>query len=130
MAKLLWNLCGKKDNLWIKWVHTYYFKGEDLLNVQLSQNVSWIIKAIMKQIDTMHCMTEWNLMQTKFETRRVYKHIKKEFPKVTWRYLFHKTLTRPRALIVFWLTCHYRLTRKECIKRFGLLADDKCNFYP
>lgn len=49
MAKLLWNLSGKKDNLWIKWVHTYYFKGVNFMNVHPTQNALWIIKAIVKQ---------------------------------------------------------------------------------
>ncbi|XP_070017034.1 uncharacterized protein [Nicotiana sylvestris] len=27
ISKLLWNLCCKKDKLWVKWVHNYYIKG-------------------------------------------------------------------------------------------------------
>lgn len=35
MVKLQWSLSGKKD-MWIKWVHTYYFKDVDIMNVQLT----------------------------------------------------------------------------------------------
>lgn len=26
ISKLLWNLCVKKDKLWVKWIHAYYGK--------------------------------------------------------------------------------------------------------
>lgn len=63
-------------------MHTYYFKGKAFLTVQLSQNVSWIIKSILKQREIMQSMTDWNLMQIKFESIRVYEHIKEKFLKV------------------------------------------------
>ena len=28
IAKLCWDLANKEDKLWIKWVHTYYIKGQ------------------------------------------------------------------------------------------------------
>ncbi|KAF3645514.1 hypothetical protein FXO38_19607 [Capsicum annuum] len=28
ISKLLWNLCKKKDRLWVKWVHLYYVSGK------------------------------------------------------------------------------------------------------
>lgn len=52
MKKLLWNLSGNKDSMWIKWVHTYYFKGVDFMNMQATQNSFWIIKEILKQQST------------------------------------------------------------------------------
>lgn len=27
LDKLLWNMCMKKDTLWIRWIHSYYVKG-------------------------------------------------------------------------------------------------------
>lgn len=48
LIKLLWNLSGKCDNLWIKWIHYYYIKGRDLMKVSMKNNWSWIIKDILK----------------------------------------------------------------------------------
>lgn len=67
-------------------------------------------------------------MQVKFEIRKLYKHIKDETLKVEWRFLMKKTMARPRALFVLWLDCHNRLAIKERLKRFGMLADEKCSF--
>lgn len=49
LIKLLWNLSGKRDNIWIKWIHCYYIKGKDLMKVSMKNNGSWIIKDILKQ---------------------------------------------------------------------------------
>lgn len=27
ISKLLWNMCTKKDKLWIQWIYSYYVKG-------------------------------------------------------------------------------------------------------
>lgn len=69
-------------------------------------------------------------MVTKFETKRVYDHIKENLSKVDWRHLFYHTLARPRALFILWLTFHNRLATKERVKRFILLEDDRCHFCP
>ncbi|CAI8592677.1 unnamed protein product [Vicia faba] len=33
MLKLMWNICNKDESLWIKWVHTYYLKGKNVLDM-------------------------------------------------------------------------------------------------
>lgn len=47
-ATLLWNLCDKKDKLWVRWVHVQYMKGEHALEYQHSSSVSWILKALFR----------------------------------------------------------------------------------
>lgn len=51
MIKLLWNLSGKADNLWIRWVHIYYLKKDQLMIVKIRENCSWIFRYILKQRD-------------------------------------------------------------------------------
>lgn len=43
----LWNLCNKKDKIWVKWVHTYYIQGEPIEEVQAKQT-SWVVQKILK----------------------------------------------------------------------------------
>lgn len=40
VMKLMWNLCKKEDNLWIKWVHAYYVKNYDIMIVPLKPSCS------------------------------------------------------------------------------------------
>ncbi|CAL5187192.1 unnamed protein product [Lathyrus oleraceus] len=128
MAKLLWNLSGKANNLWIKWVHTYYIKNTSLMSVQVNKNISWIIKVVLKQRYITQSMNDYDTMTRKFETKKVYNFIKEEYPKVDWRHLLYMNFMRPRALFVIWLAFHNRLTTKERLHRFGLLDNNQCNF--
>ena len=98
------------------------------MSVQVNKNASWIIKAILKQMGIIQSMNEWNSMIKKFETMKVYNFIKEEFPKVEWRHLLCRNPTRPRALYVFWLTCHNRLATKGETQTFDLLENNQCNF--
>jgi hypothetical protein len=50
LTKLLWNISAKTDSLWI---HSYYIKDEQLLTMQVKQNGSWILKAILEQRATL-----------------------------------------------------------------------------
>ncbi|KAK2401903.1 hypothetical protein QL285_051464 [Trifolium repens] len=49
LAKLLWNIHSKADNLWIKWIHSYYVKQEQIMTMPVKQSCSWILKAILHQ---------------------------------------------------------------------------------
>lgn len=40
LIKLLWNVCQKTDNLWIKWIHTYCVKRENILIMEIKDNYS------------------------------------------------------------------------------------------
>ena len=48
MLKHLWNIARQKDNLWVKWVHSYYMKLPDVKNVKVSIHASWSFKKIIK----------------------------------------------------------------------------------
>lgn len=48
IGKLLWNICQKSNKLWVKWVHTYYIKGQDISDYQPATHCSWVLKAIFK----------------------------------------------------------------------------------
>lgn len=49
MMKLLWNLSVNSDNLWVKCIHTYYFKSNRKMLVKIRPNNTWIMKAILQQ---------------------------------------------------------------------------------
>ncbi|XP_075099218.1 uncharacterized protein LOC142176058 [Nicotiana tabacum] len=35
ICKLLWNICTRKEKLWVHWIHIYYLKGQAVWNVEL-----------------------------------------------------------------------------------------------
>lgn len=40
ILKVLWNLHNEADNLWVRWVHTYYVKGDQMMNVPINNSCS------------------------------------------------------------------------------------------
>lgn len=76
MAKLLWNLNGKTDIMWIKWIHNYYIKKDQLMTMHMKDNYLWIFKNILKQRDAAQPMQGWSSMRKKSETRRAYRYLK------------------------------------------------------
>ncbi|XP_058732696.1 uncharacterized protein LOC131604262 [Vicia villosa] len=49
MMKLLWNISSKKDNLWVRWINSYYMKGQDIMQMVEKEQHSWIFKVILRQ---------------------------------------------------------------------------------
>ncbi|XP_075083357.1 uncharacterized protein LOC142167100 [Nicotiana tabacum] len=47
VCKLLWNLCKKKDKMWVQWIHIYYKKHNSLWSAEPKQ-ASWIMQRILK----------------------------------------------------------------------------------
>lgn len=48
LIKLLWNMHGKSNSMWIKWIYCYYVKDQDIQNMAVRSNSSWTLKSILK----------------------------------------------------------------------------------
>lgn len=77
LLKMLWNLRGKSDSLWIKWIYCYYVKNVDIMNVPIKASCSWILRAILNQRQNVEHIPCWTRMmqQEKFKAREVYKDL-------------------------------------------------------
>lgn len=74
ILKLLWNLCRKFDSLWIRWVHTYYVKTDQMMNVPTKLSCSWILWEILKTRLVANGWNHWQHLvnQGKFKTKKIY----------------------------------------------------------
>lgn len=100
MAKNLWNVQTKVDSLWIQWVHIYYVKGVDIMNIPMKQSTSWILKSILKLRDQVKNMQEWGNMVTnkKFITSKMYWLLNAFGEDVAWKYVLKGNVARARAI--------------------------------
>jgi len=48
LSRILWDFHCKKDSLWVRWVHYYYFRGSDVWNYNISSSNSVLIKKIIQ----------------------------------------------------------------------------------
>lgn len=130
MIKLLWNLCGKVDSLWIKWIHSYYIKKYNIWFVTIRSICSWIMKAVLMQRINLQQNQTWQrmLQDPNFYTRKVYHNLKMPQQTVPWRKMVSNSIARSRAIFIVWLACQDRLSTKERLHRFGFIDNDSCIF--
>ncbi|XP_058735433.1 uncharacterized protein LOC131607445 [Vicia villosa] len=130
LLNCLWNLCKKSDNMWVKWVHMVYLKGEDVMVAQVVKDSSWIVKRILELRDqVLHIQSLWDSMLTheKFRMNAVYDLLTNRDQNVDWRGLCCRNAARPRAVFTTWLICHGRLATKHRLKKFTVIRDSNCS---
>ncbi|XP_058784045.1 uncharacterized protein LOC131658808 [Vicia villosa] len=130
MVKCLWNLSKKTDNLWVKWVHVYYLKGNNVMTAPVSNSCSWIFKRIMDiRSIVLQVQVVWNRMlaSNRFNMTVLYKELNGGIDKVDWRYLFYQNKARPRAQFIAWIICHGKQATKDRMVRFNLLTEANCD---
>ncbi|KAL9666474.1 hypothetical protein QQ045_000807 [Rhodiola kirilowii] len=44
----IWDLCLKKDSLWIKWMNNYFFKNRSFWELEEKNHHSWVLKKILR----------------------------------------------------------------------------------
>ena len=102
MMKLLWSLSEKADNLWVKWVHTYYLKNQSIMEILQKTTQSWIMRSILNQRVHINNMQS-DLGQKdrgKFSMKTLYLKMRCEGSnEVVWNRLFCGNPARPRALM-------------------------------
>ncbi|XP_058726214.1 uncharacterized protein LOC131597539 [Vicia villosa] len=129
LMKSLWNICMKVDNLWVKWVHTYYLKGRNYDAEINTNNCTWILKCIMTKIQDISGVQHlWNSMiaQAKFQMMKVYSMLMGDDSRIDWYHLMSHNFARPRAKVIMWLAIQDRLPTKMRLHRLGLLQDTTC----
>uniref|UniRef100_A0A803NJE0 DUF4283 domain-containing protein n=1 Tax=Cannabis sativa TaxID=3483 RepID=A0A803NJE0_CANSA len=48
MAKFIWAISKKQDNLWVHWVNSTYLKGQDFWQLQFKNDASWYFKKLLR----------------------------------------------------------------------------------
>ncbi|XP_058198473.1 uncharacterized protein LOC131313995 [Rhododendron vialii] len=48
MLRHLWALCKKEDTLWVKWVHSYMIRDQNMWAMKVPQDCSWTVRKLLK----------------------------------------------------------------------------------
>ncbi|XP_019238427.1 PREDICTED: uncharacterized protein LOC109218515 [Nicotiana attenuata] len=92
IGKLLWNICRKKDFLWVKWIHAYYIKTRDVWETKATQ-ASWVVQKILKaknMFEKIGLQETDVAVMTKYSIKDIYGAYRGEFQKIwskllTWQ---------------------------------------------
>ncbi|XP_058765398.1 uncharacterized protein LOC131638870 [Vicia villosa] len=101
MVRLLWNLCKKKYSMWVRWVHMYYVKEDNVMEMNIKDSFSWIFKRIINLRGQMHGLRQWDVMMQmeKFKMKAFYCDFLEHTSNVVWIGLLFGNSVRPRAKI-------------------------------
>ncbi|KAL5134431.1 Transposon TX1 uncharacterized protein [Glycine soja] len=119
----------KDDNLWVKWIHAYFLKGNNVMSATVKSNSTWILKSIMKQRPQVNNLQQiWieMLRKRKFSMKQVYMELVEDHNRADWFSLLRYNRARPRANVTLWLACQNRLATKTRLKNMNLI---QCSLY-
>ena len=120
MLKHLWNIARKKDNLWVKWVHSYYMKRQEVTEMKVPSHASWCFKKIIKRRTIVDSLGRWERItkRNEFSIGRTYEMLIAEAPQVPWGNIMIKNIASPSAKFITWLAIQNRLATKERIAKW------------
>ncbi|XP_010667228.1 uncharacterized protein LOC104884301 [Beta vulgaris subsp. vulgaris] len=76
VGKLVWHIGIKKDDLWVKWIHSIYIKDQNWWSFSAPPNASWIVKQLCKVKSTLRGLNMQNRQQDKkYSIATVYQTI-------------------------------------------------------
>ena len=127
IGKHLWALSQKQDKLWIRWLHVYYIKQQDVLNMAVPNRISWAMKKILSSRQLFVIPgTENMLAGPIFSIKALYKVVQGDHLKVGWRRIICNIPATPKATFITWLTLHGRLPTKDRLYAWVLVEDTTC----
>lgn len=120
--KLLWALTFKADSLWVKWVHAYYVKRQDLGDMCAPTKCSWVLKKIFharEEVDKVGGRSKV-MKGAKFSIKQAYSLLRPQGEKVGWSRLLCNNPATPRSLFILWLALHGRLSTTMQLRRWNI----------
>ncbi|XP_019260505.1 PREDICTED: uncharacterized protein LOC109238490 [Nicotiana attenuata] len=124
ITKVYWDLAQKKDKIWIKWIHTYYIKGQSIVEMNIPQQASWMVRKIMEAREVIQQMPTVQYRQSSI--KQIYLGILGNYSKVTWRTLMFHNEARPKARFTMWMQCHGRLLTTDRLANWGIQVSSRC----
>ena len=121
MSKLMWAVSLKADKLWVKWVHAYYIKRNNIRTYELPVDASWILKGILKTRKL-----EGFDPDQPMKTKILYNKIRHSYQQKPWKRLIIENKARPRAVFITWLYLWKRLSTKDRLLKFGIVDNMIC----
>lgn len=102
ILKLLWALITKEDKLWIRWIHSYYIKEQNVLSMSIPSDASYLLKKVRKVRSLVVHSTVWQqqLEAARFSVSAIYHYSRQQWGKwsggnvclIIWLHLEHGLL--------------------------------------
>ncbi|KAL2933787.1 hypothetical protein RDABS01_016906 [Bienertia sinuspersici] len=125
VGKHVWAIAQKKDNMWVRWVHSVYIKDQDWNTYKPTQICSWVWKCFCSIKDKL-LAAQVDLLENKYSIRKVYDILRATNPKIHWDKVIWNTAAVPKHQFLTWLAFKQRLFTKDRLAKIGILEDQAC----
>ncbi|KAL2938132.1 hypothetical protein RDABS01_021581 [Bienertia sinuspersici] len=124
----VWAPVTKQDNLWIKWVHSVYLKGQEWWDYIPPKDRSWYWEKIneVKQKIMQHIsMNEIKNMKN-YQLSRVYNKMEDDIPDFAEARNVWSRHNIPKHSLNCWVAAHGRLPTADRLDKMGANIDKNC----
>lgn len=119
---------SKKDRTWVKWVHGYYVKRQDVFTMPIPAQTSWVVKKIIAARETVTQGDEGQQMKSSsFSIKRLYLGLRGQFLRVEWHKLICNNVAPPKCIFIIWLAMLGKLFTCDNPGKVGIHVDPICN---
>ncbi|KAM6563484.1 hypothetical protein CsatB_023482 [Cannabis sativa] len=129
MTKYVWVIANKEDNLWIRWIHCVYIKGEEWWNYQAPPQASWYwrkLVVVKNQVKASMDIHQFVFVQYKISNG--YKALCPPQNKMNWSHEVWNRLNIPRHSFFLWIVVQDRLRTRERLYKLNIIGEDFCLF--
>ncbi|XP_016484095.2 uncharacterized protein LOC107804683 [Nicotiana tabacum] len=124
IAKVCWDLAHKEDKLWIKWINAYYVKQQQLKDMPIPKQASWMVRRIIASRDILQQAQSSN--DHIGTIRQLYLQLLGDLPRVSWKNLLFQNSARRKTVFNLWLLLQGRLPTKDRLVNWGLNINQQC----
>lgn len=125
VGKHIWAIAQKKDNLWVRWVHTIYIKNRNWVEYSPTQICSWVWKGFCRIKDQL-VSAGVDIMSSNYSIKKVYETLRPKGEKTHWGKAIWCTAAVPKHQFLTWLAFKQRLLTRDRLKKMALIEDQWC----
>ncbi|XP_062085935.1 uncharacterized protein LOC133792042 [Humulus lupulus] len=129
IIKYVWAIAKKEDNLWVRWIHSVYIKGEDWWSYQSPNQGSWHWRKLVAVKERVKSITDMQQFAgARYQISRGYTMLCPVQNKIKWSQEVWGRLNLPRHSLVLWIAVQNRLRTREKLQKYNIIAESHCLF--
>ena len=121
LAKVIWNIHGKKDSLWVRWIHHIYLQITSIWEMSTKKDLSALMKrlltirdCVVKQEGTVQgAMGRMDTWKGEKLCQTTYEYFRRKQARVVWAGIIWAKYIPPKYSFIVWLAIRGRLLTKD-----------------
>ncbi|XP_019241080.1 PREDICTED: uncharacterized protein LOC109221079 [Nicotiana attenuata] len=111
--------------MWIKWIHEYDIKEQQLATMKIPQQASWLVRKMIEARDEVEAIQR--PMEGKCSTiRQLYLIMLGQQPRVEWKMFMFRNEARAKAKFTMGLYFQDRMMTSDRLHKWGIQVDKDC----